>query len=332
MNAKVFMATIWHNGIARAECDSSGNWSVENLLSGTDVRCLAPDPHDPSVVYAGMQGGGVLKSNDRGKTWQEAGLKGHIIKSIAVSRAEPGVVYAGCKPPMLFVSRDSAQTWQELESFRRVRQWWWFTPAEKPIDPYVMAVAPSPTDPNIILAGMELGAVVRSDDGGLTWSKHRKGAIRDCHSMRFHTSDGNWVYQGGGYGAAVSSDGGLTWTNNKKGMVHRYGFPCAADPANPEIWYTATAPGPNKAHSSDRDAEAHIYRAEGTGNWTRLEGGLPNPLKGMPYALLTDPAAPGHLYAGLSTGEVWFSEDHGDTWRQLDVALGDFFYAMVMLT
>jgi hypothetical protein len=37
----------------------------------------------------------------------------------------------------------------------------------------------------------------------------------------------------------------------------------------------------------------------------------------MPYALLTDPAITGHIYAGLRNGEVWHSTDYGDTWRQL---------------
>jgi hypothetical protein len=32
----------------------------------------------------------------------------------------------------------------------------------------------------------------------------------------------------------------------------------------------------------------------------------------MPYALV---AAPGRLFAGLADGQVWESEDRGDTWR-----------------
>ncbi len=40
------------------------------------------------------------------------------------------------------------------------------------------------------------------------------------------------------------------------------------------------------------------------------------------FALLTDPNAPGDVYAGLSNGEVWHSTDHGDTWHQLPFRLG----------
>jgi hypothetical protein len=42
----------------------------------------------------------------------------------------------------------------------------------------------------------------------------------------------------------------------------------------------------------------------------------------MPYALFTDPAALGDLYAGLSNGEVWQGRNYGDEWRQLPVQLG----------
>ncbi|HVL23404.1 MAG TPA: hypothetical protein VM450_04920 [Thermomicrobiales bacterium] len=42
----------------------------------------------------------------------------------------------------------------------------------------------------------------------------------------------------------------------------------------------------------------------------------------MPYGLITDPDAPGHLYAGLANGAVWQSTDHGDHWVRLPFSLG----------
>ena len=40
-------------------------------------------------------------------------------------------------------------------------------------------------------------------------------------------------------------------------------------------------------------------------------------MRAMPIALATDPSAPGHLYAGLVYGDVWFSADYGDSWEKL---------------
>jgi hypothetical protein len=326
VNASIFIATTG-NGLARAERGAGGNWSVAYLLEDQDLRCLAADPLNPKVVYAGTQGNGVLRSDDRGATWKPAGLRGQIVKAIAASRHEPGTVYAGAKPATMFVSRDGARSWTELEAFRRIRgRWWWFSPAEKPFHAYVQAIALSPTDPDLIVVGVELGGVVRSADGGQTWTGHRRGAVRDCHSLAFHTTSGDWVYEAGGGGAALSRDAGHTWRQPRAGLDRRYGWACAADPAQPEVWYISASSAFSlkkfePAAHIDGQANAYIYRSSGGAPWQKLGGGLPQPLDYMPYALLTDPAAPGHIYAGLSNGDVWHSSDHGDTWGKLPLNL-----------
>jgi hypothetical protein len=136
-----------------------------------------------------------------------------------------------------------------------------------------------------------------------------------------HPTDGDRVYEAGGTGAgaAFSRDAGRTWKQHRAGLDRRYGWACAADPARPEVWYVSASPGPWKAHS-ENNAQAAIFRSTGEG-WRKLAGGLPQPLDHMPYALLTDPKAPGHVYAGLRNGEVWHSGDHGDGWRRLPFSL-----------
>ncbi len=316
MNPRVFLATTGH-GLARAQGAADGTWRVDHLLTGRDVRCLASDPSAPGRAYVGTQGDGVLRSDDRGLTWQPAGLTGRIVKSLAVGPNRPAAIYAGVKPPGVFLSRDEAETWTDLKGFRRIfSRRFWFSPAEPPFTAYVQAIAISPADPHVIVAGIEFGAVVRSEDGGQTWSDHRPGAVRDCHSLTFHATNGDWVYEAGGGGAAVSQDGGRTWRQPREGLDRRYGWAVAADPAQPDIWYISASPSPGKAHS-EGEAQAYIFRSVGGGPWEKLDGGLPQPLNHMPYALVTEPHAPGHIYAGLSNGDVWHSTDHGDTWRQL---------------
>jgi photosystem II stability/assembly factor-like uncharacterized protein len=330
--ASIFLATTGR-GLARAERNASDSWVVTFLLTEQDVRCLAHDPLQPEVVYAGTQGNGVLRSVDQGKTWQPSGLGGQIVKALATSRVSPSTVYAGTKPACLFVSQDGGENWRELASFRRIPgRHFWFSPAEKPFIAYVQSIALSPTDPGTILVGIEAGAVVKSLDGGRTWSGHRQGALRDCHSLTFHTTSGEWVYEGGGTGAgvSVSHDAGTTWTQPKQGLDRHYGWAVAADPAQADVWYASVAPGAMKAHSENQ-AQAAIVRSIGGAPWQRVTGGLPQPLNHMPYALLTDPTAPGHVYTGLSSGEVWHSTDHGDTWHQLPFRLGGIHRALLLL-
>jgi hypothetical protein len=331
MVASVFLATTG-DGLARAARDAAGDWSVEQLLPGQEVTCLAADPRNPDHVYGGTPNG-VLQSSDGGQTWQQAGLAGIHVKSLAVSPVSPGTVYAGTKPAQVSCSHDSGQTWTELAGFRRIpSRRFWFSPAERPFTAYVQGMALSPVDPNVIVAGIEAGAVVRTADGGQTWTDHRRGALRDCHMVTFHATQGNWVYEGGGTGggAAFSRDAGDTWRQPKEGLDRRYGWACAADPAQPEIWYVSMSPGPGKAHGNG-SAQAYIFRTTGGGAWEKLAGGLPQPLDHMPYALLTHPSAPGHLYAGLSNGEVWHSADHGDNWTALPFSLGSISRSLILI-
>jgi photosystem II stability/assembly factor-like uncharacterized protein len=332
MAANIFLATTGH-GLARASHDSDDEWSVEILLPDQDLRCLAANPANPQVIYAGTQGNGVFRSHDKGKSWYAAGLTGQIVKALAVSPVSPGTVYAGTKPALLFASRDGGASWTELASFRHIRSpWFWFSPAEKPFTAYVQAIALSPIDHNTIIVGIEAGAVVRSLDGGQTWSGHRRGALRDCRSLTFHATSGDWVYEGGGTGAgvAVSRDAGERWTQPGEGLDRHYGWAVAADPARPEVWYVSVAPSPMKAHSEHR-AQAALFRAVGAAPWQHLSGGLPQPLDAMPYALLTDPVSPSHVYAGLSNGDVWHSTDHGDTWKRFPFNLKHISRALLVL-
>ena len=277
-------------------------------------------------------GNGVLCSPDQGRSWFPAGLSGHTVKALSVSRHLPGMVYAGTKPACIFVSRDQGQHWDELPSFRKIfSRRFWFSPAEAPFTAYIQGIALSPSDPQVILVGIEAGAVVRSTDGGETWEDHRHGALRDCHSITFHTSKGEWVYEAGGTGAgvAVSQDGGRTWRQPKAGLDRHYGWACAADPFQPEICYLSVSPSPLKAHS-EKNAQATIFRSNRNGEWQKLGGGLPQPLDHMPYALLTDPSEPGNVYAGLSNGDVWRSQDLGNSWDRMPFNLNSVNRTMIM--
>jgi hypothetical protein len=267
------------------------------------------------------------------------GLAGIPVKSLAISPTDPRIIYAGCKPVSLYVSRDDGASWNEMKALRRARQWWWFSPAE-PLDwrPYVMALTVSPANPDVIMAGIELGGVLRSEDGGQSWSKHCRGAERDCHSLKYHSTNGDWAYQGGGGGPAYSQDGGRHWHKSKNGLGTKYGWMVAADHERPEVWYFSASDLPKlwrgefepPAHK-DGQANAHIYRSVGGAAWEQLSGGLPEPLDYMAYALVTDPNASGHLYAGLANGDIWHTKDYGDSWQQLPLNLGGIHHTMIMI-
>lgn len=306
-------------GIERAKRRDVG-WEIDRHLVDLDVRTLAGVDR---TVLAGTQGVGLRRSDDAGGSWERSGLDDKIVKSVSFCAAHPEVVYAGTKPPHVYRSEDVGRTWRELESFRDIRgRSVWRQPAERPSTAYVQALACSPRDSDVVVAGMEAGAVVRTDDGGRTWSQHLKGSCRDCHTLAFHP-DGEHVFEGGGGmmapGVAMSGDRGRTWQRPSDDLDMKYGWAVAADPARPDRVYISLSPGPMRAHSSD-NAQAGIFRREGDEPWHLLEGGLPKPLDHMPYALLTHSQTPDYVLAGLSNGEMWETDDAGENWRRLDTA------------
>jgi hypothetical protein len=258
-------------------------------------------------------------------------LEGQVVKAVAASPHLPGLLYAGVRPAAMYISHDSGATWSELEGFQDIPgRRLWFSPAESPWQAYVQAIAPSPVEPDVLLAGIEFGATVRSTDSGRTWSAHLDGSLRDCHDLKFHAASGDWVYEAGGTGggASLSRDGGRSWQKATTGLTKNYGVACAADPERPEIWYVSVAPGPGKAYG--REPEAYLYRASGGDDWQPI-GWEAHPMSEMPIALVTDPAAPGHLYAATTAGQIWHSADYGDTWQRLPFAFLSAWRSMLVL-
>src|SRR6202023_91727 len=51
-----------------------GAWSPMGPPDGATVQALAFAPSDSAIVYAGLAGGGVQRSDDGGATWRPGGL------------------------------------------------------------------------------------------------------------------------------------------------------------------------------------------------------------------------------------------------------------------
>ena len=112
------------------------------------------------------------------------------------------------------------------------------------------SLAISPEDPNLIVAGIELGGVVRSTDGGESWQDQRPGAYADCHALATHVSAPATLYEAAGGGFAESKDFGESWTATDAGIAHRYVWGLAVDRDDPALLYVSAAEGPGRAHSS----------------------------------------------------------------------------------
>ncbi|MDQ3864413.1 MAG: hypothetical protein M3317_13140 [Actinomycetota bacterium] len=286
--------------------------SVETGLDGRGARCLALDPGDPDTLYIGTWDEGLFKSMDGGSSWERlSGIEHPRVTAVAVSPAD-GAVYAGTEPSALFVSRNGGVSWRELEGMRKLPSapTWSFPP--RPWTSHVRAIALSFTDPDLIVAGIELGGILRSADGGETWQDQRPGAQPDCHSLFAHPKAPELLYEAGGGGFAQSTDFGDSWESADGGMDLHYVWGLAADTEDPSLVYTSAAPGPGRAHGSG-SSDATIYRRSGNGRWQAVLEGL----DAFPYALCQDPLTPGTLYAGFGDGTILRTKDGGAKWEEV---------------
>lgn len=137
--------------------DGGRTWeSLGNGLPG-EVTALASAGGTPDLLYASSGRLGVLRSDDGGRNWSRTttvpGSRG--VLALAVDPADRQTIYAGTEEG-LSKSTDGGRSWSALSFPART----------------VMAIAVSPSDPNVVLAiGVEnrRGLVFRSDDGGRSW-------------------------------------------------------------------------------------------------------------------------------------------------------------------
>src|SRR4051794_38742081 len=148
-----------------------GAWT---RLEGSGAQCLAVNG---DAVYVGCRGHGLKRSVDRGDAFEDLPLREQDVFSVAVG--PDGTVYAGTEPSRLFCSRDGGDSWEELAALQDIpsRPNWSFPP--RPWTSHVRWIAPSPHEPEVVLVGIELGGLMRTDDDGASFSDHRPEAARD---------------------------------------------------------------------------------------------------------------------------------------------------------
>jgi photosystem II stability/assembly factor-like uncharacterized protein len=307
---------------------ANGAWRADLRLQGLPAQCVAADPLRPEVVYCGTFGRGLWRSDDAGASWRAVGdgIPHAEVMAVAVSPLEragdDGVVWAGTEPSALFRSEDGGQTWHERSALRALPSapTWSFPP--RPWTSHVRAIAPDPHVADRIFVGIELGGVMRSLDGGLTWEDHQPGAQPDAHHLATHRLAPDRIYETAGGGYAETRDGGATWRSDDTGLPWTYLWGLAVDSANPDTIVISASRGPRQAH--DRaSAEAALFRRTADQPWTEVRDGLPPPRGTRAYLVAANEAEPGVFYAAPHRGDLYRSADAGVSWERLDVRWPD---------
>jgi photosystem II stability/assembly factor-like uncharacterized protein len=296
------------------------NGATSPLGEPGDFLALARAPGDPGVYYAAATDGRVFRSHDAARSWEAAGTIGGFaeLSSLAVHPQDQDRLLAGMEPSALFRSEDGGRTWREEPAIRRMSEANGWSVPWSDAKGHVRTISIDPHDPRRIYLAIEVGGVVRTEDGGETWENVHGGIHDDVHSVAVNSRRGAVVYAATRHGFGRSEDYGRTWARIDGFEGQGYARPLAVNPERPEQLFTAAATtGPGGFHRADVGAECGIFRSDDGGlTWRRLIDGIPARFRPYVDAIDIDPVRPSHVALADTEGHVFESQDAGESWRQ----------------
>ena len=316
------------------------------FLVGTSVPAVAFDRRRGRLLAGATSfffGTSVLTSDDCGQTWTESetpnlafpeGTDAKVAQAWQITPAgpdEPDVVYVGVEPAALFRSEDGGQSFELVRGL-------WDHPPRPTWQPGggglgLHTILPDPRDPRRMLIAISTGGVYITEDGGQSWRASNKGVraqfmpedqrypeYGQCvHKVSRDAANPDRLFLQNHFGLYRSDDGGASWTDIANGVPSDFGFPIVTHPNQPNTAYIIPLIADVKRWTTD--AACRVFRTtDGGTSWEPLTCGLPQKdayVTVLRDAFTTDGADPAGLYFGTRGGEVYASQDDGQTWRIL---------------
>ncbi|MGH9472180.1 MAG: WD40/YVTN/BNR-like repeat-containing protein, partial [Terriglobales bacterium] len=260
---------------------------TDGQLQSSSVGAVAVAPSNPDVVYIGMgekelrgnimQGDGVYKTTDGGKTWKHMGLADtQIISRIRIDPSNPDVVYVAAlghpsapNPERgVFKSTDGGQTWNKI--------------LFKSDKTGAVDLALDPHNPDVLYAAM--------------WQAWRV----------------SWGMSSGGpeSGLYKTTDGGKTWSD----ITRNPGLPQGIIG---KIGITVSGADSNRLYAIVEARDGGVYRSDDAGaTWTRVNSENTLRQRAFYFSdLIADPQKKDTVYGG-NVG-FYRSTDAGKTWQRV---------------
>lgn len=326
-------------------------WEIEAVhFLGFPVSVAWVDPRSRIwwVALAHRHWGQKLhRSADGGITWEEVPVPRYppgamlkkdkpatlrkiwIITDAGVDK--PGELLMGTEPGGLFHSRDNGDTWQLVESLwnhpSRLREDQWFGAGRD--HPYIHSIVVDPRDNDHYYIAVSCAGVFETTDAGRTWAARNEGLIatylpnpeaeigHDPHMVFACRANPDVFWQQNHCGIFRSVDGGRLWQNvSGPDGFPDYGFALAIDHDNPErAW---VVPAVNDEMRVAAGLALCVCRTDNGGrSWTPLRHGLPQDHCFDIVFRHSMDISGSRLAFGTTTGNLYLSDDYGDSWRCL---------------
>jgi photosystem II stability/assembly factor-like uncharacterized protein len=311
-------------GVFRRAADGE-TWS--HALGELEAFTVCVHPRDANLVFAGTTDG-VYRSTDAGRTFRRADFpdRGVQIWSFLPDAAGGTRILAGGSPVSVYRSDDDGVTWRRAPDPHLPLH------AKMPFDCRVMRFAPHPRRPGEIFAVLEVSGVMRSTDGGETWSDCSADLLRlagaeprlrsklvsdteaegmlDGHAVCTSAAAPDAVIIAVRMGLFRSDDQGRSWQDLRvdRFSPFTYGRDVKVSPQDPSALYACLS-----VAASSKDGA--LYRSNDVGKtWQRFDKVQPHGTL-MSVALHARDAK--QVYIAARYGEVFGTADGGETWRDM---------------
>jgi photosystem II stability/assembly factor-like uncharacterized protein len=322
-----------NRGLYRLE-SNTGTWTTlgGGLPENVEARCVTLHPHDPGVVYVGTQCG-PYRSTDAGDTWERLNFPDDepVVWSFEVHPADARVMYAGTQDMAIYRSDDSGGHWRRLTVP---------TPAGLCVMGFptrVIRIAIDPANPDEVYVAIEVGGLVRSLDGGNTWTDCNAGLLdlasqpywqnhhgsqrasegmMDSHALAVSAARPGTVFLANRMGLFRSDDRGESWCDMAIGRFSEltYARDVKVFPHDARTLLGAFS----IAAVSDAGS---LYRSPDLGeSWTRFDHGVR--IESTLMIIAASALSADRVYCAARRGQVFGTTDGGTNWQTYPLPSG----------
>ena len=322
--------------------DGGLNWKpvTDGQLTSSSVGAVAVSETNPDIIYIGtgetefrgniMQGDGVYKSIDGGKTWKNIGLKNtQSISRVRIHPTNPDIVYVSAlghafgknEDRGVFKTTDGGVTWKKVLYINdKAGAEDLVIDQQNPENIYASIWEVYRT-PYKMWADVGTSALYKSTDGGATWNVISKNPgmpkVIGKIGVAISPADGNRVWaivESNDGGLYRSDDGGATWkiVNNERKLRQRafYYSRIVADPKDKNTVY---------------GLNVNFYKSTDGGVSFKTEIKVPH---GDNHDLWIDPTDPTRL-ATANDGGGTISTNSGLSWTDEDFPTAQLYHITV---
>lgn len=203
----------WSTFPALIDLPSRSTWRFPPRPYTHHVQSIQPDLHDNENIYIGIELGGVMKSVDRGKTWEDRKEGSQFdCHNLTMTEQAPGRLYEAAGGGFA-ESKDGGKTWRTfndgLDTYTYL-----YDVVVSTNDPDTMIVSASKSARTAYMPSRAQTVLMRRE-GGKPWERIKKGLPESkgasVFSLLAHKKEPGVFYAVNNLGLYRSGDDGTSW-------------------------------------------------------------------------------------------------------------------------